>query len=75
VATFYADPVKVQCEAESLQKALWLRRVSTGTSLGWRCWRGAWFVAQSGLGRLRDLKRMVPIAALDKNATDALGRA
>jgi 2-polyprenyl-6-methoxyphenol hydroxylase-like FAD-dependent oxidoreductase len=75
VAAFYADPVKVQCEAESLQKALWLRRVSTGTSLGWRCWRGARFVAQSGLGRLRDLKRMVPIATHGKDATDFLSRA
>ncbi len=56
VADFYADPVKVQCESESLQKALWLRRVSTGTSLGLRSWRGARFVAQSGLGRMRDLK-------------------
>ncbi len=60
VAQFYADPVKVQCESESLQKALWLRRVSTGTSLGWRFWRGARFVAQSALGRLRDLRRMEP---------------
>ncbi len=56
VATFYADPVKVLCEAECLQKALWLRRVSTGTSLGWRCWRGARFLAQSALGRLRGLR-------------------
>jgi 2-polyprenyl-6-methoxyphenol hydroxylase-like FAD-dependent oxidoreductase len=75
VASFYADPVKLQCEAESLQKALWLRKVSTGTSLGWRCWRGARFVAQSGLGRLRDLKRMAPMSAHDKNAKDVLGRA
>ena len=60
VAEFYADPVKVQCETESLQKAMWLHRVSTGTSVGWRCWRGARFVAQSGLGRLRDLKRLTP---------------
>lgn len=63
VASFYADPVKVQCEVESLQKALWLRRISTGTSLGWRCWRGARFVAQSSLGRLRDLKGRGPVAA------------
>jgi 2-polyprenyl-6-methoxyphenol hydroxylase-like FAD-dependent oxidoreductase len=75
VASFYADPVKVACEAESLQKALWLRRISTGTSLGWRCWRGARFVAQSGLGHLRDLKRRVPVAAHGKDATDVLGRA
>ena len=75
VASFYADPVKVQCEAESLQKAHWLRGVSTGTSLGWRCWRGARFVAQTGLGRLRDIKRMVPMSAHGKDATDVLGRA
>jgi 2-polyprenyl-6-methoxyphenol hydroxylase-like FAD-dependent oxidoreductase len=75
VATFYADPVKVQCEKESLQKAFWLRKVSTGTSLGWRCWRGARFVAQSGLGRLREIKRIAPVAARGKDATDVLGRA
>ena len=39
VADFYADPVKVQCESDSLQKALWLHRVSTGTS--WACAPGA----------------------------------
>ncbi len=58
VADFYADPVKVQCESESLQKALWLRRVSTGTSMGLRSWRGARFVAQSALGRMRGLKHL-----------------
>lgn len=56
VADFYADPVKVQCETDSLQKALWLRRVSTGTSMGLRSWRGARFVAQSALGRMRGLR-------------------
>lgn len=58
VADFYADPVKVQCEVESLQKALRLRRVSTGTSLRLRGWRGARFVAQSALGRIRGLKHV-----------------
>ncbi|MDP1700677.1 MAG: FAD-dependent monooxygenase [Aestuariivirga sp.] len=58
VADFYADPVKVQCESDSLQKALWLRRVSTGTSMGLRSWRGARFVAQSALGRMRGLKQL-----------------
>ena len=58
VADFYADPVKVQCESESLQKALWLHRVSTGTSMGLRSWRGARFVAQSALGRIRGLKHV-----------------
>ena len=72
VAEFYADPVKVQCEAESLQKAMWLRRVSTGTSVGWRCWRGARFVAQTALGRLRDLKRLTPATA---TRSDFPGRA
>jgi 2-polyprenyl-6-methoxyphenol hydroxylase-like FAD-dependent oxidoreductase len=67
VAAFYADPVKVQCEAESLQKAMWLRRISTGTSVGWRCWRGARFVAQTALGRLRDLKRLTPATATGTN--------
>ena len=72
IAEFYADPVKVQCEAESLQKAMWLRRVSTGTSVGWRCWRGARFVAQTALGRLRDLKLLTPATA---NGPDFPGKA
>ena len=75
VASFYADPVKVSCEAESLQKAFWLRQVSTGTSFGWRCWRGARFVAQSGLGRLREIKRRMSIATHGKDPADVLGRA
>jgi 2-polyprenyl-6-methoxyphenol hydroxylase-like FAD-dependent oxidoreductase len=69
VADFYADPVKLQCESESLQKALWLRRVSTGTSMGLRSWRGARFVAQSALGRMRGLKRL---DVTGKGATDVL---
>ena len=56
VADFYTDAVKLQCESECLQKALWLRRVSIGTSMGLRSWRGARFVAQSALGRMRGLK-------------------
>ena len=65
VASFYADPVKARCEAESLQKALWLRRVSTGTSVGWRCWRGARFVAQAAIGRVRDIRShaVVPVGS------------
>ena len=69
VADFYADPVKVQCESDSLQKALWLHRVSTGTSMGLRSWRGARFVAQSALGRMRGLKH---IDVAGKGATDVL---
>jgi 2-polyprenyl-6-methoxyphenol hydroxylase-like FAD-dependent oxidoreductase len=69
VADFYADPVKVQCEVDSLQKALWLRRVSTGTSLRLRGWRGGRFVVQSALGRLRGMKHL-GIAA--KGHTDLL---
>ena len=69
VADFYADPVKLQCEAELLQKALWLRRVSTGTSMGLRSWRGARFVAQSALGRIRGLKHL---DVSGKDTTDVL---
>jgi 2-polyprenyl-6-methoxyphenol hydroxylase-like FAD-dependent oxidoreductase len=72
VAEFYADPVKVQCESESLQKALWLHRVSTGTSMGLRSWRGARFVAQSALGRMRSL-RILDVTG--KGPTDVLGGA
>jgi 2-polyprenyl-6-methoxyphenol hydroxylase-like FAD-dependent oxidoreductase len=69
VADFYADPVKLQCESDSLQKALWLRRVSTGTSLRLRGWRGARFVVQSALGRLRGLKHL---NVAGKGSTDVL---
>lgn len=69
VADFYADPVKAQCESDSLQKALWLHRVSTGTSMGLRSWRGARFVAQSALGRMRGLKHL---DVTGKSATDVL---
>ncbi len=69
VTDFYADPLKVQCESESLQKALWLRRVSTGTSMGLRSWRGARFVAQSVLGRIRRIK---PADVAGKGTPDIL---
>ena len=65
VAKFYADPVKVHCEEESLQKALWLKRVSTGTSIGWRCWRGGRFLAQAAVGHFRDFKRRAPMVLAD----------
>jgi 2-polyprenyl-6-methoxyphenol hydroxylase-like FAD-dependent oxidoreductase len=69
VADFYADPVKVQCESDSLQKALWLRRVSTGTSMGLRSWRGARFVTQSAVGRMRRLRHT---DAASKGSADLL---
>ena len=69
VADFYTDPVKLQCESASLQKALWLHRVSTGTSMGLRSWRGARFVAQSALGRMRGLKHL---DAAGKDSTEVL---
>ena len=45
VAEFYADPVKLQCESESLQKALWLRgyrrepRLAGAAGAGQASWR------------------------------------
>jgi 2-polyprenyl-6-methoxyphenol hydroxylase-like FAD-dependent oxidoreductase len=57
IAAFYADPVKRACDAESLDKAYWLRSLSIDSGLSWRAQR--W--ARSAVSTLRQMRRNVAI--------------
>ena len=53
IAGFYQDPVKVACDAASLNKAFYLRALSTDSGLSWRVRRWARSFARSGIGAWR----------------------
>ena len=53
IAGFYEDPVKVACDAASLNKAFYLRALSTDSGLSWRVRRWAPSFARSGIGAWR----------------------
>jgi len=53
IAAFYDDEVKVACERYCLDKAFYLRAMSTETALSWRARRAAKFLAHLGKGTLR----------------------
>jgi 2-polyprenyl-6-methoxyphenol hydroxylase-like FAD-dependent oxidoreductase len=73
VGEFYVDQQKVQCEDTSLQKALGLRQTSTGTSLRWRCLRGAKFAARLLIGYFRSFRReaAVPTGEVETKVSSA----
>ena len=53
IAAFYDDEVKVACEKYCLDKAFYLRAMSTESALSWRARRAAKFLAHLGKGTLR----------------------
>lgn len=53
IASFYDDPVKMACDAWSLEKAYSFRSVSIEEGLRWRMKRGARFLRWGGSGLLR----------------------
>ena len=53
IAAFYADPVKVACDAASLNKAFYLRALSIDESPAWQVRRWARSVARAGMGAWR----------------------
>ena len=53
IAAFYADPVKVACDAASLSKAFYLRALSIDGSPAWQVRRWARCVARAGIGAWR----------------------
>ena len=53
LATFYADPVKMACDASSAARAERLRKVATDRGVRWRAWRGARLAHQLGAGAIR----------------------
>ncbi len=59
IASFYDDPVKKECDAWSMAKAISFRQVSMDTGLYWRAQRWARFLAWFGEGRLRRLRQAI----------------
>jgi len=53
IADFYADDVKIACDAWSFERARRVRSVALERGLPWRAYRGVRFVGQLGIGRLR----------------------
>jgi 2-polyprenyl-6-methoxyphenol hydroxylase-like FAD-dependent oxidoreductase len=53
IAAFYDDEIKVACERYCLDKAFYLRAISTETALVWSARRGAKFLGHLGKGTLR----------------------
>jgi 2-polyprenyl-6-methoxyphenol hydroxylase-like FAD-dependent oxidoreductase len=61
IAAFYDDPVKLACDAASLDKAFYLRALSTDTALPWRLRRGMRFGARSCLSAWRRISPARPL--------------
>jgi 2-polyprenyl-6-methoxyphenol hydroxylase-like FAD-dependent oxidoreductase len=57
ISAFYDDSVKQACDDASLEKAYSLRSFSTDPGRAWRARRWVKFVAQYGVGRLREIRR------------------
>lgn len=53
IAAFYADPVKMACDAASEAKAYYLRQLSTDPGLVWQARRWSRFLGRLGVGLLR----------------------
>jgi 2-polyprenyl-6-methoxyphenol hydroxylase-like FAD-dependent oxidoreductase len=56
IAAFYDDEVKQACDAHSTAKAYYLRALSTEAGFTWRARRYSRFLAQLGLGTLRQAR-------------------
>jgi hypothetical protein len=56
IASFYADPVKIACDTQSLAKAWHLRSLSLDPSLPWAARRWARFAGRLGIGTLRQAR-------------------
>jgi 2-polyprenyl-6-methoxyphenol hydroxylase-like FAD-dependent oxidoreductase len=63
IESFYDDPAKQACDKFSLKKAYALRSFSIDPGLWWRAQRWAKFLAQYGVGTLRQCKGRLAAAA------------
>lgn len=61
MAAFYADPVKVACDRQSMQKAYRLRSVSIDEGLYWRTERWARFLARLAIGTARNARSRMSV--------------
>ena len=75
IAAFYDDEVKVACEKYCLDKAFYLRAMSTETALSWRARRAAKFLAHLGKGTLRRAGARLAVKPLARAGAPARSRA
>lgn len=61
MAAFYADPVKVACDRESMHEAYRLRSLSTDEGIYWRAERRARFLARLAIGTARDVRSRLSV--------------
>ena len=61
MATFYADPVKVACDRESMQEAYRLRSLSTDEGIYWRAERWARFLVRLAIGTTREARCRISV--------------
>jgi 2-polyprenyl-6-methoxyphenol hydroxylase-like FAD-dependent oxidoreductase len=60
IAQYYADPLKLECDAWATGKAFKLRSVTTENSLYWRAQRWARFFGRLGEGMVRRARETLP---------------
>lgn len=60
IAAFYADPIKTECDAESLSRAFLAKRVATDTGLRWRARRTIRYAGQRAVGLWREIRSNRP---------------
>ncbi|HEX2725982.1 MAG TPA: FAD-dependent monooxygenase, partial [Beijerinckiaceae bacterium] len=70
IATFYDDPVKRACDAHSLNKAYFLRSLSTSLALPWRIRRWGRSVGHIGAAVFRQTRDRLPLKTLHRDAGD-----
>jgi 2-polyprenyl-6-methoxyphenol hydroxylase-like FAD-dependent oxidoreductase len=68
IAAFYADEVKIDCDAASAAKAFFLRSLSTETGLLWQVRRWSRFLGRLGVGTLRQTRAQLAARSLDRQA-------
>jgi 2-polyprenyl-6-methoxyphenol hydroxylase-like FAD-dependent oxidoreductase len=69
IAAFYDDPVKQACERYSIDKAFYLRQISTETGAVWGARRFAKFLGHVGLGLGRRVRARLAAPASDGATT------
>jgi 2-polyprenyl-6-methoxyphenol hydroxylase-like FAD-dependent oxidoreductase len=66
IATFYDDPVKRSCDAHSLNKAHFLRSLSTSAAFPWRVRRWGRSVGHMGAAVFRETRERLPLKSLQR---------
>jgi 2-polyprenyl-6-methoxyphenol hydroxylase-like FAD-dependent oxidoreductase len=75
IAAFYDDAEKRACDTASADKAYYLRSLSTDAGLPWQARRWGRFLAQAGVGALRQARERLPARSPERQEATAGSRA